>query len=105
MAKKNFIPQKYKIWIEVRKKLKLSHVHLQMARELGLNPKKLPGLANTSGSRWKEPLPEYLEHLYQKNFKKPRPDKVIPLEEKIRLEQAKKAARKQAKSAAAEDEA
>ena len=40
MAKKDFIPNKLKPWVEARKKYRLSHAQIQMARELGLNPKK-----------------------------------------------------------------
>ncbi|MGH9761679.1 MAG: hypothetical protein ACREDR_34730, partial [Blastocatellia bacterium] len=34
--------QKMQEWIDVRKRLKLSHAQVQMARELGMNPRKLP---------------------------------------------------------------
>lgn len=44
MAKKGFIPQKLRPWIEARKKFKLSHAQIQMARELGMNPKKFASL-------------------------------------------------------------
>jgi hypothetical protein len=42
----NKLSSKYQPWIEARTRFRLSHAHLQMARELGLNPKKLGGLAN-----------------------------------------------------------
>jgi hypothetical protein len=45
MAKK--IPKKYLPLIEARRRFHLSDVHIQMARELGLNPKKFGSLANT----------------------------------------------------------
>jgi hypothetical protein len=38
MSKKKGIPEKYQVWIDVRKRYHLSHVHIQMARELGMNP-------------------------------------------------------------------
>ena len=38
------IPTKLKPWFEARRRFKLSHAHTQMARELGMNPRKL-GLA------------------------------------------------------------
>jgi len=56
----------------------LSDAHSQMARELGLNPKKFGGLANTKQEPWKAPLPEFIEALYFKHFKKRRPDKTAP---------------------------
>jgi hypothetical protein len=35
-----------KIWIEARKRFHLSDAQVQMARELGLNPKKFGNLTN-----------------------------------------------------------
>lgn len=56
MPKKGFIPNKLRPWIEARKKYRLSHAHIQMARELGLNPKKLGGMNNHKQEPWKAPL-------------------------------------------------
>lgn len=80
MPKKGFIPNKLKPWIEARKRFHLSHVQIQMARELGLNPKKFGGMANHKQERWKAPLPDYIEELYEKRFKKELPDDIRPLE-------------------------
>ncbi len=80
MPKKGFIPNKLKPWIAARKKYRLSHGQVQMARQLGLNPKKFGGLANHKQESWKIPLPEYIEHLYQKKFGKILSDAVKPLE-------------------------
>jgi hypothetical protein len=45
MSKKKGIPEKYQAWIDVRKRYRLSDVHIQMARELGMNPSPcLPSL-------------------------------------------------------------
>jgi hypothetical protein len=44
---KSKIPEKYQRWIDARKRCHLSHAHMQMARELGLDPKKFGSLANT----------------------------------------------------------
>jgi len=41
-----FIPARLRPWIEARSRWSLSHVHVQMARELGMNPDKLGKLAN-----------------------------------------------------------
>lgn len=84
------IPQKLAPWIDARKKYRLSHAEVQMARELGLNPAKLDVIANASQEPWKEPLPQFLERLYVKSFGVPRPTKVITLEELISQRQAKK---------------
>src|SRR6202022_786379 len=40
------IPTKLKPWFEARRRFKLSHAHTQMARELGMNPRKLGSLAD-----------------------------------------------------------
>jgi len=42
-------------------------------------------------------LPEFIEHLYFKRFGKERPDVVISIEERSRVQRAKKSARKEAK--------
>ena len=94
MANKNFIPQKLLPWIEARKKYKLSHAQVQMARELGLNPKKFGSLANHHQESWKSPLPQFIEHNYEKRFGKKRPDDIraieVKLSEKAKIKQAKK---------------
>ena len=52
MAKKAKIPERYQIWINVRKRYHLSDAHIQMARELGLNPKKIGKIANHKQEPW-----------------------------------------------------
>ncbi len=56
--------EKNKKWREAKKKFRLSNMHIQMARELGMNPKKLAGLANHKQEPWKAPLPVFIEELY-----------------------------------------
>jgi hypothetical protein len=97
MPKPGFVPNNLKPWIEARKRFRLSHAQVQMARELGLNPKKLGGIANHDQERWKIPLPQYIEHLYEKRFKKKQPDDVRPLEERETEKRKKKAGGKAAK--------
>jgi len=100
MAKEH-IPEKLKVWIEARKRFHLSHAQVQMARELGLNPKKFGKLANHKQEPWKMPLPLFIEHLYRKQFGRERPAVVTSIEEKARDERRKKLARKEARRAAA----
>ena len=76
MAKKKGLSSKHQVWTEARKRYHLSHAHIQMARELGMNPRKFGGLANHRQEPWKEPLPDFIESLYWKRFKKDRPDTV-----------------------------
>ncbi len=80
MPKKGFIPNKLRPWIEAKTKFHLSHAQIQMARELGLSPKKFGSMANHKQEQWKVLLPNYIEHLYEKRFNKKAPDDIRPLE-------------------------
>jgi hypothetical protein len=84
-------------WIEARGRFHLSHAHVQMARELGMNPKKLGKLANHDQESWKAPLPRFIEDLYLKRFGKERPDVVLPVEARARLAAAKNGERRSCK--------
>ncbi len=86
-------------WIEARKRFHLSHAQVQMARELGMNPKKLGKLDNHKQEPWKAPLQEFIEHLYLKRFGKERPEVVVSIEKRARLAEAQKAARKESRRA------
>ncbi|OGP75454.1 MAG: hypothetical protein A2V86_12765 [Deltaproteobacteria bacterium RBG_16_49_23] len=90
MTKKNKIPDKYQIWIDVRKRYHLSHAHIQMARELGMNPKKFGKIANEKQEPWKAPLPAFIEHIYLKRFGRDRPANVKSIEEVFRAKEKKK---------------
>ena len=78
--KKRLTPR-YQVWVDARNKFRLSHAHVQMARELGLNPKKLGSLANHDQERWKSPLPQFIEELYLERFGRDRPEVVRTIEE------------------------
>ena len=82
MAKKK-IPEKFKRWIDARNRYHLSHAHIQMARELELNPKKFGSLANTKQEPWKLPLPDFIEGIYFKHFKENQPDNVRSIEQMV----------------------
>ena len=95
MAKKQArIPANLQPWIDARRKFRLSHEHVQMARELGMNPKKLGKLNNHDQEPWKLPLPEFLAKIYSKRSGKARPDAVRSIEEMAAAKQAKKQAKK-----------
>jgi hypothetical protein len=96
MAKKK-LPPKLQDWVEARRRHRLSHVHVQMARELGMNPRKLGKLDNHDQEPWKAPLPQFIEHLYFRSFGRERPENVSSIEERAAAQDAKKAARRQAK--------
>jgi hypothetical protein len=77
-------PPKLQVWVDARRRHRLSHAHVQMARELGLNPKKLGSLDNHRQQPWKLPLAQFIEHLYVKRFGRDRPDRVVPIEQLAR---------------------
>ena len=60
-------------WVDARKRHHLSHMHAQMACELGLNPRRLGKIDNHQQEPWKAPLPQFIEHLYLKRFGRERP--------------------------------
>lgn len=98
MAKKKIRPdQKMQAWIDARKRHHLSHAQVQMARELGMNPKKLGKKDNHDQEPWKMPLRQYIKHLYFKRFGTQRPDVVLSIEEKVRAAEEKKAQRRVAR--------
>ena len=97
MAKKAKFPEKYQAWIDVRKRYHLSHTHIQMARELGMNPKKFGKIANHKQEPWKAPLPVFIESLYYKRFGKTRPHDVKSIEQVARLQEKKKDERRRRK--------
>ena len=68
-----------------------------MAREIGLNPKKLGKMANHKQEPWKLPLPEYIEELYFKHFKKEAPENILPIEQIVKNKKRKQAAKKELK--------
>lgn len=77
-------------WIEARRRFRLSHAHVQMARELGMNPKKLGPLANEKQETWKAPLPDFIEDCYFKRYRRLQPDLVLSIEQLIDADQAKR---------------
>ncbi len=76
-------------WVAAQKKHKLSDKHIQMARELGLNPDKLGKIDNHKQETWKAPLPQFIEEIYFKRFKREEPLSVKPLKEIIADDKAK----------------
>ena len=85
-------------WIAARSRFRLSHAHVQMARELGMNPRKLGGIANDRQEPWKAPLPVFIEDCYEKRFGRRAPTAVVSIEQaaaaKKRKHEARKAARR-----------
>jgi hypothetical protein len=89
--------RKLQAWSDAQERHHLSHAHVQMARELGMNPEKLSKIDNHRQEPWKAPLPQFIEACYSKRFGKAVPDTVMSIEQRFRLQQAKKEARRAAK--------
>jgi hypothetical protein len=110
MSKKTkALSPKLEPWIDARSRHRLSHAHVQVARELGLNPKRLGAIDNHDQELWKVPLPEFIEHLYLKRFDRDRPEVVTSIEQRARdaanwkAERKAQRASRQAQAAASND--
>ncbi len=100
MTKKQRIPHKFQPWIAVRKKYRLTDAQVQMARELGLSPKRFSNYADRKDQPWKLPLPEFIEALYEKQFGRVAPEVVLTIEAMAAEHQARREAKKLAKQEA-----
>lgn len=86
-------------WMVVQKRHRLSDKQVQMVRELGLNPDKFGKIDNHKQKPWKAPLPQFIEHIYFKRFKREEPVKLLKqilkeMETKKKLQKEKKEERK-----------
>jgi HD superfamily phosphodiesterase len=84
-------------WKVAQKRHRLSDKQVQMGRELGLNPDKLGKIDNHKQEAWKTPLPQFIEEIYFKRFKKTAPTVVKSIKESVSDEKARKEWQKQAK--------
>lgn len=84
-------------WVAAQKKHRLSDKHVQMARELGLNPDKLGKIDNHKQELWKAPLPQFIEEIYFKRFKREEPVTVRSIKEIIADDKARKEKKKKEK--------
>jgi hypothetical protein len=76
-----------------------------MARELGLNPRKLGKIDNHRQEPWKLPLPMFIEELYLDRFGRERPAVVLSIEDRFKAHRRRKKERKAARAAARAAEA
>jgi hypothetical protein len=97
MGSKNIPPPKLQAWIDARRRYHLSHAQIQMARELGMNPRRFGGLANHGQEPWKSPLPVFIQDLYFKRFGRESPQEVVRIEEIARQQAKQEAARNAAR--------
>ena len=84
-------------WMVAQKRHRLSDKQVQMARELGLNPDKLGKIDNHRQESWKAPLPEFIEEIFYKRFKKEHPDIVKPLKQILKKQEIKDKEKKKEK--------
>jgi hypothetical protein len=84
-------------WIVAQRKHHLTDKHVQMARELGLNPDKLGKIDNHKQEQWKAPLKEFIEDIYLKQFKKSEPDNIRSLKQILQDAKRKKEEKKKKK--------
>lgn len=75
MSKNKKTSSKEEAWSDAKKRYKLIDGHIRMAKELGLNPKKFGSYAPNKQELWKEPLPDFIEEIYARRFKKREPDR------------------------------
>jgi len=61
--------KKDELWKEAYRRCRLSVRHIQMAKELGLNPKILIKNIPSPRERWKLPVRAWIEEMYSKRFK------------------------------------
>ena len=55
-------------WANAKKICRLTRRQIEMARALGMNPRKLPRLRPSPEQRWKVPVGEFIEECYRKRF-------------------------------------
>ena len=97
--KRKAVPPGLQAWIQARSRHHLSHAHVQMARELGMNPKRMGSIDNHKQEPWKAPLPLFIEDLYLKRFGRERPEVVVTVEQRARELQEKKQQKQEQKQA------
>lgn len=80
-----------------QKRHHLSDMQVQMARELGFKPDSLRKIDNHKQGPWKTPLPQHIENLYEKRFKRCEPEVVKSLKQQLKEYAIKREAKKKAK--------
>jgi len=58
------------VWSSARTKYHLSSRQIEMAKKLGMTPKKFGSLVPNKSEPWKKPLGQFIESCYYKRFKR-----------------------------------
>lgn len=87
MASRRFMIEE---WMMAQKRHHFSDIQVQMARELGFKPVSLRRIDNHKQEPWKTPLSQHIENLYEKRFKRDKPDVVKSLKQQLTEDAAKK---------------
>lgn len=82
-----------------QKRHHLTDMQVQMARELGFKPDSLRKIDNHKQEPWKTLLPQHIENLYEKRFRREQPEVVKSLKQQLQEDAAKRAAKKKMKDA------
>lgn len=61
-------PHDEEAWTKATKICRLTARQVEMARALGMNPRKLPGLRPSPQERWKLPVGDFIEECFRKRF-------------------------------------
>lgn len=97
MANPNRIAHKFKPWIALRQIHRLSHAHVQMAREMQMDPRGLHLSVKRDDPLGKLPYEEMIEALYKKQFGRDRPEEIKTVEQMAAEHLAKRQAKKNQK--------
>lgn len=68
MGKKN--RQRDECWKRAKQACRLNERQVAMAKQLGMNPRKLPSLIPSKSQPWKAPVGVFIEESYAKRFEK-----------------------------------
>ena len=64
--------KKDQLWVEAKSRCRLSNEAVNMAKEMGLNPKSLIKNIPSSAQQWKAPVEEWVRDMYDKRQEKAR---------------------------------
>lgn len=100
MAKKGRrVPPQLQPWVEARKRYRLSHAHIQLARELGNESQDARQARQLPAGAVEGSVPVFIEDLYFKRCGKHRPERVLSIEDRVAEIDRRKKERRERKAA------